>query len=73
MESSEQDEAQAPNLRCCVPGAVCSCHDARQIKAEPIYMVLCHPVPQTVHYHLPDDRMVAVECVAAAAVVVVLS
>jgi hypothetical protein len=45
----------------------------RQIKAEPVHVHLQHPVAQAVHNELAHDRVVAVERVAATAVVVVLA
>lgn len=40
---------------------------------EPIYVVLLHPVLQAVDDELSNRRLVAVECVAAARIVVVLA
>jgi len=46
--------------------------DRGQVEAEPVDVVVVHPVAETVEDHLADDRMVAVERVSAAAVVLVV-
>ncbi len=52
---------------------MCTRKDGRQVKPEPIHVVLRHPVTQGIQDEATDDRVVGVEGVAAAAVVVVLS
>ena len=47
--------------------------DRRQVEAEAIDVVVVHPVPQAMEDHLADDRVIAVDRVAAAGVVLVVA
>mmetsp|Transcript_30026 Transcript_30026/g.84734 ORF Transcript_30026/g.84734 Transcript_30026/m.84734 type:complete len:269 (+) Transcript_30026:1814-2620(+) len=60
------------HLSCPLPRGVGAREDGGQVKAEAINVVLRHPEAQAVHNEAPHHRVVAVEGVAAAAVVVVL-
>ena len=55
-----------------VPDGRCSSHDGSQVESKAVHVHFQHPVAQTVDYKLPCLRMIAVEGVAAAAVIVVL-
>ena len=46
--------------------------DRRQVEAEPIDVIVVHPMPQAIEDHLADDRVVAVERVAAAGIVAIV-
>ena len=47
--------------------------DRRQVEAEAVDVVVVHPVPQAMEDHLADDRVIAVDRVAAARVVRVVA
>ena len=55
-----------------VPLGMGSGEDGCQVKAEAIHMHLHHPIAQAIHDELTHHRVVTVESVAAATVVVVL-
>ena len=55
-----------------VPQGVGASHDGAQVKPEAVHVHLHHPVAQRVQHKLAHDRVVAVQRVAAARVVVVL-
>ena len=55
-----------------MPLGVCACQDGGQIKSKPINVHLCDPVPQAVHNEFAHNRVIAVESVATATVVVIL-
>ena len=46
--------------------------DRRQVEAEAVDVIVVHPMPQAQEDHLADDRMVAVDGVAATGIVAVI-
>ena len=46
--------------------------DRRQVEAEAVDVIVVHPMPQAKEDHLADDRVIAVDRVAAAGIVAVI-